>query len=162
MKKEIKDAIKYVWVHGKRIAVTANLIAMLNLGNVACATVQPEKSFSVHKEVSDPEHEKEAAYNKKLIDQSNKDRKFDGGASLDFWFKKCCDNKVVMARYKLDKQKIYEDIVAWLSGETNINPVYYTYEEDKILKSYCEKKTGVKGYETIDGGISCPVDSKER
>ena len=46
---------------------------MLGLGNVACATVQqaqPEKSFSIHKEASDPEREAEAEYNKKLIEKS--------------------------------------------------------------------------------------------
>lgn len=157
----IKDLIKYMILNGKRIAVSANLITMLGLGNVACATVQqaqPEKSFSVHKEASDPEHEAEAEYNKKLIKRS-KGRQ----GMVDFWYKQCLNNVIVMGRYGGDTQKLWKDIVDWLSGETNINPIWYTYEENKLIENYCQKQTGNKSYEiTNNGKFRCLAGSKER
>lgn len=180
MKKQIKDVIKY-----------ANLITMLGLGNVACATVQqaqPEKSFSIHKEASDtesqkgkkyagvpseryfyihnkssdPEREKEAEYNKNLIEESEDERKDMTLEELKFDYNGACADIVIMTRYKKNTNRLWDDMVDWYNGKISINPTYYTYEEDKRLSAAMMKKCGTTEYVIENNKFICPSNSKER
>lgn len=166
MKKQIKDAIKYIMLGGKQIAVSAELFAML-FGSVACATVpnnyKIEKSFGMHMDASDPEHEEEEEYNNKLIKKSKeKLRKLDR-EGLDDIYDEAFHDAIIMARYNNDAFRLKRDLVRWYNGEIAINPAEYTYEEYKKLMEFNKKKCGrTDGYTLENNELVCPIYSKER
>ena len=166
MKKQIKDVIKYITIKGKKVAVSAALLAMLG-ANVACATVpkdyKVEKKFSIHKDASDPEHEKEQKYTNVLIKRGKENLKHLDVEELQFMYDVACHDIIIMSRYNNDIQRLWQDLVKWVNGEIAINPTEYTYEEDKQLMEISKEKCGRDdGYTLENNKLVCPSNSKER